>query len=155
MKTAVTVRKDLTMATKRGRYQSKQRRLILEHLKLWRNDFLSAEEIQQRMIGAGVKVGLTTIYRTLDMLEEDRLVVKVPGIDGVSARYRYIGEAQEETSPYGRLHCRECGRSMKLNCDHIDDFFHHIEEEHHFKINRQQTLFYGTCEDCQKKQNRM
>lgn len=114
---------------------------------------MTVEEIAERLAKAGVKVGLTTIYRTVNLLEAENALVKIPAADGNGALYRYVADSAEE-SPYGKLQCRDCGRSSNLDCSHLNELIEHIEHDHHFQVSKPQTMFYGLCEKCSEADGR-
>jgi Fur family ferric uptake transcriptional regulator len=113
---------------------------------------LSAEEIYIKAHAADPAIGMTSVYRTLDILEEMALVNKFDFGDG---RTRYeLTEGPEGIRHHHHLVCTGCNR--------VTDYTDFINEEvklltktekvltkkYNFKISRHFIQFYGLCEDC-------
>lgn len=135
------------MMTEKRRYKTRPRQLITNLLREHASEFLTAEEIHERLKAEGYRVGLTTVYRTLSELLDSERAVKVPSPQGRGTAYRYIAESQAP-SPYGKLQCRSCGETQSLACSELDKFFSHIEADHNFHVSRPATLFVGECAKC-------
>lgn len=95
-------------------------------------------------------MGQTTLYRALDRMTEDGLVLKIPSVDGSKAQYRYVGGT--ECSHPGKLVCLKCGRIIPLECGQLKAFEKHIYEDHHFRLDRHQLIFYGCCARCSEQE---
>lgn len=98
-------------------------------------------------------IGLTTIYRTLDLLTRMGLIHKFSFGDGHN-RYEFISD--ERKKHHHHLICTNCGK--------IFDYSEFVEEEltlinktekqltqkYNFKIEGHNIEFLGLCKDCQK-----
>jgi len=73
---------------------------------------MSANEIHSALYGCDSGTGLTTIYRTLDLLVQKGLILKHTFRDGLF-RYELISKKQKE---HHHLICEECGKII----DYID-----------------------------------
>ena len=129
----------------RGFYSTNQQRYILDYLESHSNEALSAERICSEL-SKDYSVGKATVYRTLDRLVEKGTVIKVPSFEGRQARYRYIGE--DSNPKEGRMVCLECGRSIAIECNHLEKLVKHIDQEHSFLLDTRHTVLYGYCRDC-------
>lgn len=110
-------------------------------------DGASAMELAEALHAQGSRVGLTTVYRQLERLEQQGYVHKVVTEDG--ARYQFC-RAHQAGRDCILLKCERCGRIEHLDCSHLGELYRHLMEEHHFVINPRRTLFYGLCESCAK-----
>lgn len=128
-------------------YQTRQKQLILAFLQDKQNDHVNAEQILTRLREIGESIGLTTVYRNLDKLVQDGVIIKYVALDGTSASYQYIGETAAHKDHY-HLVCLQCGQLVHLNCNVIDEFAAHIQNDHHFQLDSMKTVFYGYCENC-------
>ncbi|MBN2365347.1 MAG: transcriptional repressor [Calditrichaeota bacterium] len=129
------------------------RRLILETLSST-IDHLSAEEIYIRVHRKYPNVGLTTVYRTLDLLERMGIISRFQFGDG---RSRF--ELVQSSTKAGHHHHLVC-----TSCKQVIDYDDFVEEEvellkkvekalakkHGFEINGHVIQFYGVCNNCQK-----
>ena len=112
---------------------------------------LSAEEIYISVHGRYPAIGLTTVYRTLDLLAQMGLIFKFDFGDG---RSRYELAQGPKTEHHHHLVCTNCGRIIDYS-DFIDEetkVLNQVEEmlsqKHNFKINSHQVHFYGLCNKC-------
>lgn len=131
----------------RGRYRTKQQDIILDCLKNRKEEFCTVERFMEYLRQDGIHVGQTTVYRAMERLTEDGLVVKIPSVDGSKAQFRYIGE---EINPnVGKLVCLKCGTMIPLECSMLDGFYQHVHEDHGFLLDQQHMVLYGYCMRCQ------
>lgn len=127
------------------KYHTRQKELILECMKEHARTYLTIHEIEDIIKAKEQKIGLTTIYRNLDKLTDERKLIKA-SIEGYSGNcYRYIPE--EERNLFS-LKCEDCGSVVNIKCPELAYLCSHVVEEHHVKINPVKTMFYGKCEDC-------
>lgn len=109
---------------------------------------LLPQTIQQRANEAGHKISLVTIYRTLELLIELKLIRRIHGQDGC---HGYI-----LCSPGHHHHiiCRKCGRALEFSgADDIVQLLDRIERETGFKIESHLLQLQGVCPDCQKEKD--
>lgn len=132
----------------RGRYRTKQQEIILGCLKKQKEVFCTVEQFIECLRRDGIHVGQTTVYRALERLTEDGVVIKIPSVDGSRAQFKYIGE--EKCCNVGKLVCLKCGCIIPLECSRLDEFSRHIHEEHEFKLDQLHMVLYGCCSKCQK-----
>ena len=112
---------------------------------------LSAEDIYIEVYKIYPGIGLTTIYRTLDILTNMEMVSRYDFGDGRS-RYELISDKKSEH--HHHLICLNCGKIIDYS-DYIDEetkLFDKLEkvlsEKHNFKINYHHVGFYGLCDRC-------
>jgi len=112
---------------------------------------LSAEDIYMEVYKIYPGIGLTTIYRNLDILINMGMISRHDFGDGRS-RYELIGDLKSKH--HHHLVCLSCGKIIDYS-DFIDEeikLFDKLEkvlsEKHNFKINYHQVGFYGLCDRC-------
>lgn len=130
----------------RGRYRTRQQELILDCLREQKDAFLTVDQLMDYLGQKQIQVGQTTVYRTLDRLTGDGVVIRIPSVNGSKAQYRYLGE--EETSEPGKMICLKCGRIVPLECSHLKEFSRHIRQEHGFLLEPEHLILYGYCSSC-------
>jgi Fur family ferric uptake transcriptional regulator len=119
------------------------------------NEHLSAEDIYLKVHSKYPNIGLTTIYRTLEILTNLGLVFKFDFGDG---RTRYeLAEGSKGVNHHHHLVCTNCNRVIDYT-DFIDDeieLLNQIEKglskKYNFKITNHLIQFYGLCEKCSEK----
>ena len=127
------------------------RQAILEVLNKT-SEHLSAEDIYMEVHKTHPNIGLTTIYRTLELLVHMGLVFKFDFGDG-RARYE-LSEGPKGTRHHHHLVCTKCGRVIDYT-DFIDDEIEllsrtekGLSKKFKFKINNHLIQFYGLCDKC-------
>ena len=115
-------------------------------------EHLSAEEVYLAVHRIQPNVGLTTVYRTLELLVHIGLVFKFDFGDG-RARYE-LSEGPKGARHHHHLVCTECGRVIDYT-DFIDDEVEllgrterGLSEKFKFKITNHVIQFYGQCDKC-------
>lgn len=117
---------------------------------------LSAEDIYLRVHPRYPSIGLTTIYRTLEILVNMGLVFKFDFGDG-RARYELIEGPHGSRGHHHHLICVECGRIIdysealqeeKIFVRGVED---KLSKKYNFDIRNHIIQFYGVCGQCRKK----
>ena len=132
--------------TVRGQYRSRGEALVREALISFEGRHASAEELRAYLVSRGEAIGLTTVYRRLERMEEAGEVRRIAGVGG-SFCYQYITGG--DCSDHYHLYCTACGRTEHLSCEEIEALWGHIAREHAFSIDRSRTVLYGRCAECQ------
>lgn len=88
-------------------------------------------------------LGLVSVYRTLETLEELGLIERVHQHDGCNA---YLPHAD------GHQHliiCEQCGKAEYFEGDDMDAFFSRVAGEHGYTVNEHWLQLFGTCSECE------
>lgn len=137
----------------RGHYTTKQQQLILNRLQQF-DDFITVDALYEALLQDGVKVGRATVYRFLERLEQERVVVTCKASDSTRTEYRYLPKTAHKSHPpqdsAGKLCCTVCGRTFPLHCMQLKGFARHIFNEHGFILETGKTILYGQCAECAK-----
>lgn len=128
-----------------GKYKTKQQAAIKECLELHKDNYVTVHEIENYLKKNHYAVGLTTIYRHLEKMEQEGLVARINVEKQTGACFRYIVNDNEEGF---YIECEKCGQVTKMECHHLAELYHHVSEDHHFSINPKRTVFYGKCDKC-------
>ena len=123
-------------------------RVLLEH----EEDHLSAEDVYLLVKEKAPEIGLATVYRTLELYTELKIVDKINFGDGVS---RYDLRKEGATHFHHHLVCIECGSVEEIQEDLLEDVESIVEERWNFIIKDHRLTFHGICRNCQKKQNKV
>ncbi len=113
---------------------------------------LSAEDIYMKIHPRHPNIGLTTIYRTLDVLSSLGMVYKLDFGDG-RARYEFA-EGPKGAHHHHHLVCTDCNRVIDYT-DFIDEEVELLKQteeglskKYNFKITNHLIQFYGLCQKC-------
>ena len=123
-------------------YNTKQKELIINIIKKQTKEF-TIKDIYNELKGS---TGLTTIYRLVDNLVEEKIISKEIGNNNTTY-YQYLEHCNEENHFY--LKCNNCGRLIHIDCDCIIDLINHINKEHNFIPNKENIIINGTCNKCE------
>lgn len=128
-----------------------QRLAVLTVLSQKPDSHLTAEEIYDLVRVSNPEIGLATVYRTIQMLLELKIVDRIYLDDGY-VRYE-LGHVYEDEDSHHHHHliCIKCGRVMSFQGDLLEDFEKRIEEKAGFQIQDHDVKLYGYCTDCLKK----
>jgi Fur family transcriptional regulator, ferric uptake regulator len=91
-------------------------------------------------------LGLVTVYRTLEALEQQGLIQRVHQPQGCQA---FI------TAPDGHQHlllCRQCGEAALFEGDDLETLIKSIARRTGFQITEHWLQLFGLCPSCQKEQ---
>lgn len=119
-------------------------RVLLEN----EEDHLSAEDVYLLVKEKAPEIGLATVYRTLELLTELKIVDKINFGDGVS---RYDLRQEGAAHFHHHLVCIECGAVDEILEDLLDDVEPIVEQKFRFKIKDHRLTFHGICHRCQDK----
>jgi Fur family transcriptional regulator, ferric uptake regulator len=123
-----------------ARRSTKQRAAVKEVLD--RSDsFLTAQQIHDELRSAGSKVGLTTVYRTLQLLSEAD-EVDILHVEN-EAMYRCCSG-----SHHHHLVCRVCRRSVEIESDEVERWARAVARRHGFRSASHVVEVFGLCASC-------
>ena len=128
-------------ATDSGRRPTRQRAAVAAVLADV-DEFRSAQELHALLREAGEKVGLATVYRTLQQMAADGSIDMLRTAEG-EAVYRACS-----TGHHHHLVCRECGRTVEVEGPAVERWANKISEEHGFSDVQHTLEIFGTCADC-------
>ena len=116
-------------------------------------EHLSAEDVYHRVHTNYPRIGLTTVYRNLELLEGIGVLSKFEFGDG-RARYELNSGPQGSGDHHHHLICKACGRIINY-AEFIDeelDFLKRAEKglskKYNFIISDHIIQFMGTCQTC-------
>lgn len=124
-----------------GRRDTRQRRALREHL-ADSEAFVSAQQIYDDLRTSGDKVGLATIYRTLQAMTEAGEVDAVRTDDGETL-YRKCGPRHHH-----HLVCRNCGLTVELAGPSVERWATKAADDNGFTDVTHVVELFGLCAAC-------
>jgi Fur family ferric uptake transcriptional regulator len=124
------------------RRQTKQRSLIWDVLAEADGEHLSVVEVEMAVNAAGSPLHRATIYRTLDRLVDDGLLIRTNlGSD----------RSQYEIAHHHHHHlvCAECGYIEHVPHQAVQTTLRRIEANSSFDLSEATLNLHGRCHDCQ------
>lgn len=107
---------------------------------------LSVGDIERALRARGLPVGKATVYRTLELLRQARLVQEHDFGEGLK---RY--EPLAAQSHHEHLICIECGKVVEFSSERLERMKSLIAEEYGFRHHHHRLEIYGICRECQRR----
>ena len=122
---------------------SKRQEQILEILKNF-DDELSGQELHRELIIGEKEMGLTTVYRNLQVLMKTGLI-----------RSRHLPTGEVLYTPVERdihhLTCVQCGETSKIDGCPVKDIHEPKQVNEKFQLLFHTLEFFGLCQNCYQK----
>jgi Fur family ferric uptake transcriptional regulator len=115
---------------------------------------LSAEDIYRKIHSTNPSVGLSTVYRTLELLVNKSMVSKIDFGDG-RARFE-LSEGPRGPNHHHHLVCTGCSRIVDYSNFFSAEIAMHqrierkLAKKYNFKITNHLVQYYGLCDVCSK-----
>ncbi|NLV16159.1 MAG: transcriptional repressor [Syntrophomonadaceae bacterium] len=122
---------------------TRQRKAILEAMEKAHGVHLTADDIYMDVKQNFPEIGISTVYRTLELLARLNIVHKTSFDEG-KFRYEFC---EDEGHYHHHFVCNGCGSIIEVE----EDFLHHLEsalEERGFIITDHKVQLYGYCPEC-------
>jgi len=120
---------------------TKQRQHVIAALRSARR-YLTARELHERLRSTRPRIGLATIYRTLEALRELGLV---SASGGARAEAAYVWCASEH---HHHAICSRCGRVDDVPCTSLPAYERILARGLGFAMTGHQLEFFGVCARC-------
>lgn len=106
---------------------------------------LSAQEIHKRLIKKGRNINLSTVYRALDVLEENQIINRVTLENEKQALYEYSKDKHHHF-----MICNNCNKITPIYYCPMEEYENQIRKTTGFNVTGHNVIFYGICKECQK-----
>jgi Fur family ferric uptake transcriptional regulator len=106
--------------------------------------FATADEIYDRVHFLSSSVDISTIYRTLDLLQDFKMVSSVEAGSGQRV-YTLLGTR----GPHIHLVCSVCGKVLGADLDLARPLVASLRENYGFEADLNHLSIPGRCQDCQ------
>jgi len=118
-------------------------RVLIENEK----DHLSAEDVYLKVKDKAPEIGLATVYRTLNLLEDSGMVTSISfGTQGK--------KFELATKPHhDHLICKNCGKIVEFEDPSVEKKQEEIAKKNGFTLTGHLMQLYGTCKNCSKKES--
>jgi len=133
---------DFTGLLHRGGYRVTPQRLMILDAVCEGGGHTTAEEIYHRVQTKSACINRATVYRTLDFLHEQRLVVAAD-MGGGRLVYEIAGD-----TPHHHLVCRNCGKIEVLANDVVQGMYAAINQRYEFTVREDHLVMFGLCKGC-------
>ena len=118
-----------------------QKTAVLEQLSNT-DEFVSAQELHQKISQSGKKLGLTTVYRALTEMVEQGMADSLSISDG-EMRYRICTPEHHH-----HLICRVCGKTVEFDMPGFEELALQVAKANGFTELSHEIELFGVCKDC-------
>lgn len=106
---------------------------------------LSPRELYQDLLRKKKRIGLTSVYRALDLLESLGIAFKT--VKGAVTRYRLCGSAGH----HHHIVCERCGEVAEVDFCDLSNWTKRLGQTTGYEITAHRFEFLGLCPRCRKK----
>ena len=124
---------------------TRQREVVAE-LVFASDEHLSVEGMRRALRERGERVGVATLYRTLELLVSAGLVREHEFGEGFRRFEPAAAQARHE-----HLICVRCGRVVEFANESLERMLPIIADEHAFLHQRHRVEIFGTCRECRQR----
>ncbi|MBM2812232.1 MAG: transcriptional repressor [Chloroflexi bacterium] len=124
----------------RGYRITVQREVILDEVEALPGH-VSPNDVHARVAARFPQVNVTTVYRTLELLEHEGLVSHMHFHDG--ARWHRADEGLHQ-----HLVCRQCGLEEQVELDEMQPLARELLSRHGFHADLAHFAIVGVCQEC-------
>jgi Fur family ferric uptake transcriptional regulator len=124
----------------RGLRLTAQRQLVLEAV--YGLGHATPDQVHGKVAETAAGVNISTVYRTLELLEELGLVTHTHLSHGAPT-YHAASEQQ-----HVHLVCRGCGRIDEVEPNVLDEVAAGLRKSHGFQVDVGHVSFFGQCQEC-------
>lgn len=132
------------LRTVRGVRLSRPRRLILEELSASQTP-LSPRQLYRGLLKKRKRVGLTSVYRCLDLFESLGMVFRI--VSGSTVRYKFCKKEEH----HHHVVCKGCGEVAEIDFCDISDWSKRVTETTGYEVTDHELNFYGFCQACRER----
>jgi Fur family transcriptional regulator, ferric uptake regulator len=128
------------MYSSNSRRMTEQRRVILEELRKV-TCHPTADQLHQMVRKRLPKISIATIYRNLEILSEEGLVLKM---DVAGTQRRFDGTPEN----HYHIRCSQCGRVDDIDFEPMSSIEEKVGESSGYKVLSHTMEFAGICPEC-------
>jgi Fur family ferric uptake transcriptional regulator len=133
-----------TLLRQRHHRLTPQRRAVVSALAEFEGHVTAAQLIERCVLRDPAFVP-STVYRTLDLLEDLGLITHIHSADGHE-------EFQPAAAvPHAHLICRECSGTSELAQDDLGDLLADLDRRRGFQVDLSHLAIFGICRDCARR----
>lgn len=127
-----------------SKYMTKQRKLLIEYLSGHTDESISANQIASELSD---KISKSAVYRNLADMESEGNLRRVADNNSREVIYQYVDK--EKCGECLHLSCKKCGKTYHMNMKAADSLVNNVSKNERFMIDKEKTVLYGVCKDCQ------
>ena len=130
-------------------YQTEQKRMLLEYLKMHSDRSYTIEELCDEMKkekDASMIPGKSTIYRLMPLLVEEGQVKRF--VKEGSRKFLYQMVCGDHCDSHLHMKCSVCGKLYHMEDEESEALLLNVMRKHRFHVDGGKTVLFGQCESC-------
>lgn len=142
---------DIISKIQRSAYKlTPQREVIVKTLVEYKDNHLSAEELYFILKEINPEIGLATVYRTLDIFYDLKILEKITFGNGIA---KYHLRQKLISGMHHHLICIKCHNIKTVQNDIFNKLIKYVNAEYDFEVQDNTIAIYGTCKECKLEEN--
>lgn len=125
-----------------GAQRRTRQRAAVEEILADQHDFRTAQQIHDDLRHHGERIGLTTVYRTLQLMND------VGDLDAIRTNEGETAYRRCSTGHHHHLVCRVCGRTVEVSGPAVERWANAVAEQYGFREISHDLEIFGTCDTC-------
>lgn len=126
------------------KYQTKQRKLIMDYFQRNTDIDISAKNIEVALKNQSISI--SAIYRNLSALESDGKIMRVTK-HGTNEQYYRFTDCDKCRSKL-HLSCTKCGKTFHMDTKSAENLISSVAESDGFSVDKTETVLFGVCRRC-------
>lgn len=130
-----------------SKYMTRQRKTILRYLSDHADERFSARQMEEALRTEDISI--SAVYRNLSELEREGKIRRVSQSGSRETFYQYTDAHACKDCLH--LSCERCGKTYHMNMPGAQMLIDNLASSDEFTIDKANTVLYGVCKDCNKK----
>lgn len=130
-------------------YRTKAKEEIRKFVLERQDKHFTVADISRHLEEKMIHMNITTIYRNLDKLIEEGILMKFKNTNEDFTVYQYRQEG-ENCESHLHLQCDTCGKTIHTTHSFMEKLSKDMMEEYGFNLECKESVLIGRCESCKK-----
>ena len=128
-------------------YRSKGREALMLYLDSVKDQRFCVNDILDYLDGQGISMNQATVYRNIEKLCDENILIKSKKLNDDNTYYQYIANGSH-CREHLHMQCKKCGKLIHMEGPEFADIIASISSEHGFIIEPSESVLIGICAKC-------